>query len=140
MAREHAATPRRNTGGEDDKGKRHEAAQNTQKKQTTGAKSTAKTLILAGNSTPAHTHTDKKKSQCRQSAGERIRPSTQQTHTTPADTHQWTRTRRRDTPPPPLVQSHSLQDAATATQPTHNAHRTSAHTTSHTRKWLLIQP
>ncbi|RNC56141.1 hypothetical protein TcCL_ESM06337 [Trypanosoma cruzi] len=57
MAREHAATPRRNTERGDDKGKRQEAAQHTRKKQITGWKSTAKALALAGNSTPALTHT-----------------------------------------------------------------------------------
>ncbi|ESS56262.1 hypothetical protein TCDM_12487 [Trypanosoma cruzi Dm28c] len=58
MAREHAATPCRNTGGEDDKGKKQEAAQHTRKKQIAGGKSTAKALTLTGNSTPALTHTN----------------------------------------------------------------------------------
>ncbi|RNC60686.1 hypothetical protein TcCL_ESM01678 [Trypanosoma cruzi] len=57
MAREHAATPRRNTEGGDDKGKKQEAAQNTRKKQRTGGKSTAKSHTLAGDTTPALTHT-----------------------------------------------------------------------------------
>ncbi|ESS62136.1 hypothetical protein TCDM_10238 [Trypanosoma cruzi Dm28c] len=60
--------------------------------------------------TSPHTHTS---SQCRQSAGERIRPSTQQTHTPPAVIHQWTR--RNDTPPSsPPVQSHGQRNTATA--------------------------
>ncbi|ESS63247.1 hypothetical protein TCDM_08991 [Trypanosoma cruzi Dm28c] len=115
MAREHAATPRRNTG---EKGEREKArsSTNTQKKQIAGGKGTAKGLALAGNSTPAlkHTHTP---SQCCQSAGERIRPSTQQTRAPPAVIHQWAR-RRSDPPPPSPVQSHGQRGTATAQQPT----------------------
>ncbi|ESS62715.1 hypothetical protein TCDM_09586 [Trypanosoma cruzi Dm28c] len=59
--------------------------------------------------TSPHTHAP---SRCRQSAGEKIRPSTQQTHTLPAINHQWTR--RSDTPPPPPLQSHGQRDTATA--------------------------
>ncbi|RNC52214.1 hypothetical protein TcCL_ESM10592 [Trypanosoma cruzi] len=57
MAREHAATPRRNTGEKDERGKKQEAAQHTRREQTTGGKSTATALALTGNSTPALTHT-----------------------------------------------------------------------------------
>ncbi|RNE98431.1 hypothetical protein TcG_12317 [Trypanosoma cruzi] len=59
MSREHAATPRRNTGGEDDRRKKQESAQNThgRNKQIAGGKSTAKALALTGNSTPALKHT-----------------------------------------------------------------------------------
>ncbi|EKF27165.1 hypothetical protein MOQ_009118, partial [Trypanosoma cruzi marinkellei] len=46
----------RNTGGEDDRDKAR-SSRNTQKKQTTGGKSTATALTPAGNSTPALTHT-----------------------------------------------------------------------------------
>ncbi|RNC35085.1 exo-alpha-sialidase [Trypanosoma cruzi] len=66
---------------------------------------------------PSHTHAP---SQCRQSAGERIRPSIQKTHTLPAATHRWTRT-RRDTAPLPPVQSHDQRDTATA-RSQHTAH------------------
>ncbi|RNF22388.1 hypothetical protein TcG_02327, partial [Trypanosoma cruzi] len=135
MAREHAATPRRKTGGEDDRGKARSCT-GTQKKQIAGGKSTATALALAGNSTPALTHTS---SRCRQSAGERIRPSTQETHTLPAVIHQWART-RRDTPPPSPVQSHGQRDTATAPQPTNNAHGASNHPKSRTRKQFLIHP
>ncbi|RNC38913.1 hypothetical protein TcCL_NonESM11803 [Trypanosoma cruzi] len=51
--------------------------------------------------TSPHTNTP---SQCCQSAGKRIRPSTKRRHTPPAVTHQWTR-RRSD--------SSSIHDAAT---------------------------
>ncbi|RNC45019.1 hypothetical protein TcCL_NonESM05250 [Trypanosoma cruzi] len=54
MAREHAATPRRNAG---EKGEKAGSSANTQKKQTTGGKSTVTVLALAGNSTPALTQT-----------------------------------------------------------------------------------
>ncbi|RNC45684.1 hypothetical protein TcCL_NonESM04572 [Trypanosoma cruzi] len=91
------------------RGEKQEAAQHTRKEQTTGGKSTAKGInLLATPHQPSHTHTP---SQCRQSAGERIRPSTQQTRTPPAVTHQWTR-KKRDTPPP--VQSHGQRNTATA--------------------------
>ncbi|RNC34215.1 exo-alpha-sialidase [Trypanosoma cruzi] len=119
-AREHAATPRRNTG-EEGEGKKQEAAQHTRKKQTpVSGKSTAAALALAGNSTPALTHTQTP-SQCRQSAEKKIRPSTQQTHTPPAVIHQWTK-RRRDTPPAPPVQSHGQRDTATAPKPANTTH------------------
>ncbi|ESS60923.1 hypothetical protein TCDM_11526 [Trypanosoma cruzi Dm28c] len=82
MAREHAATPRRSTGEKGKKGKKHK---HTRKKQTTGGKSIATALALAGNSTPALTHAP---SQCCQSAGEKIRPSPQHTaHMEQAITH-----------------------------------------------------
>ncbi|RNC40000.1 hypothetical protein TcCL_NonESM10579 [Trypanosoma cruzi] len=84
MAREHAATPRRNTGEKDERGKKQEAAQHTRKRQTTDGESTAAALALAGNSTPVLNYTP---SRCCQSPGERIRPSTQQTHTEPAVTY-----------------------------------------------------
>ncbi|RNC39905.1 hypothetical protein TcCL_NonESM10688 [Trypanosoma cruzi] len=57
MAREHAATPRRNTGEIGERRKKQEAAQNTRKKQIAGGKGIAKGLTLAGDSTPALTHT-----------------------------------------------------------------------------------
>ncbi|ESS54904.1 hypothetical protein TCDM_13673 [Trypanosoma cruzi Dm28c] len=65
------------------RGKKARSSTNTQKKQTTGGKSTATALALAGNSTPALTHTQTP-SQCRQSAREKNRPSTQQTQIPPA--------------------------------------------------------
>ncbi|RNF15381.1 hypothetical protein TcG_07086 [Trypanosoma cruzi] len=55
MSREHAATPRRNTGGEGEKAR--SSTKHTRKKQTTGGKSTATALALTGNSTPALKHT-----------------------------------------------------------------------------------
>ncbi|RNC52943.1 hypothetical protein TcCL_ESM09770 [Trypanosoma cruzi] len=66
------------------RGKKQEAAQHTRKKQTTDGESTAAALALAGNSTPVLNYTP---SRCFQSPGERIRPSTQQTHTEPAVTY-----------------------------------------------------
>ncbi|ESS62129.1 hypothetical protein TCDM_10231 [Trypanosoma cruzi Dm28c] len=75
----HAGTQKEKITGEKSK-KQH----NTRKKQTTGGKSTATALALAGNSTPALKHTP---SQCCQSARKRIRSSAQQTHTPPAITN-----------------------------------------------------
>ncbi|RNC51686.1 exo-alpha-sialidase [Trypanosoma cruzi] len=109
----HAGTQEERITGEKSK-KQHK---HTRKEQTTSRKSTATALALAGNSTPALTHTHTP-SQCCQYAGERIRSSTQQTHTPPAINHQWTRT-RSNTPPPPPAQSHGQRDTATAPQPTH---------------------
>ncbi|RNC33806.1 hypothetical protein TcCL_Unassigned03462 [Trypanosoma cruzi] len=85
MAREHAATPRRNTRGEGDEGKARSST-NTQKEQTpvSGKAPPRPSHWPATPHQTSHTHTP---SQCRQSAGERIRPSTQQTHTPPAATH-----------------------------------------------------
>ncbi|RNC33750.1 exo-alpha-sialidase [Trypanosoma cruzi] len=57
MAREHAATPRRNTGEKDEREKKARSSTNTRKEQKTGGKSTATALILASDSTPALTHT-----------------------------------------------------------------------------------
>ncbi|RNF13279.1 hypothetical protein TcG_08559 [Trypanosoma cruzi] len=74
MAREQAATPHRST---EEKGGKARSSTNKRKKQTTGGKSTAKGFTLAGNSTPALTHTP---SQCCQSAGKKIRLSSQLTH------------------------------------------------------------
>ncbi|ESS60918.1 hypothetical protein TCDM_11536 [Trypanosoma cruzi Dm28c] len=54
LAREHAAAPRRNTGGEDDKGEKQEAAQQT-KETNDKRKSTARALTLAGDSTHSRT-------------------------------------------------------------------------------------
>ncbi|ESS60787.1 hypothetical protein TCDM_11661 [Trypanosoma cruzi Dm28c] len=85
MAREHAATPRRNTVREDYRRKKQEAAQtHTEGTNTSRRKNTATALALAGNSTPALKHTP---SQCCQSARKRIRSSAQQTHTPPAITN-----------------------------------------------------
>ncbi|RNC54116.1 hypothetical protein TcCL_ESM08478 [Trypanosoma cruzi] len=80
MARENAATPRRNTGGEDDKRKARSSTTHKRNKHQAG-KASPKALALAGNSTPAltHTHAASSHTQC---------------------------TRRRDTPPPHPVQSH----------------------------------
>ncbi|ESS54877.1 hypothetical protein TCDM_13704 [Trypanosoma cruzi Dm28c] len=55
MAREHAATPRRNTGGEDDRGKARSSTTHTE--ETNFGKRIATVLALAGNSTPALTNT-----------------------------------------------------------------------------------
>ncbi|RNE99925.1 hypothetical protein TcG_12047 [Trypanosoma cruzi] len=104
----HAGTQEEKMTRESKKQRKH-----TRKEQIAGGKSSAKGLALAGNSTPAlkHTHTP---SQCCQSAGERIRSSTQQTYTPPSATHQWTR-KRRDTPPPlSPVRSHGQRHTATA--------------------------
>ncbi|ESS55744.1 hypothetical protein TCDM_12766 [Trypanosoma cruzi Dm28c] len=54
MAREHAATPRRNTGGEDDRGKARSSTTHTE--ETNFGKRIATVLALAGNSTPALTN------------------------------------------------------------------------------------
>ncbi|RNC36159.1 hypothetical protein TcCL_Unassigned00893 [Trypanosoma cruzi] len=121
MAREHAATPRRKTGEEGEGKKARSSTTHTEGTNTSLGKSTATALALAGDSTPALTHTHTP-SQCRQSAEEKIRPSTQQTHTPPAVIHQWTRTRSDTPPPPPPVQSHGQRDTATA--PKANKYRT----------------
>ncbi|RNC36889.1 hypothetical protein TcCL_Unassigned00127, partial [Trypanosoma cruzi] len=78
-----------------------------------------------------HTHTP---SQCRQSAGERIRPSTQQTHTPPAITHQWKKKRSDTPPPPPPVQSLGQRNTATAPLPAHTTHTERAITQRATRE------
>ncbi|RNC36530.1 hypothetical protein TcCL_Unassigned00485 [Trypanosoma cruzi] len=82
MAREHAATPRRNTGGEGDEGKARSST-NTWKKHQSREKHRHGPHTGRRLHTSPHTQTP---SQCRQSAGERIRPSTQQAHTPPAAT------------------------------------------------------
>ncbi|RNC35178.1 hypothetical protein TcCL_Unassigned01962 [Trypanosoma cruzi] len=138
MAREHAATPRRNTGEKGEKEKKQEVAQSTQNKQIIIGKSTATALVLASDSTPAltHTHTHTQ-SQCCQSAGEKIRPLKTNAHT--ASSHlPWTR--RNNTQPPPPAQSHGQRDTATAPQPAHNARGASNHPKSHTRKRILTHP
>ncbi|RNC36066.1 exo-alpha-sialidase [Trypanosoma cruzi] len=129
MAREHAATPRRKTGEESEGKKARSSTTHTEGTNTSLGKSTATALALAGDSTPTLTHTHTI-SQCRQSAEEKIRPSTQQTHTPPAVIHQWTRT-RSDTPPPPPVKSHGQRDTATAPKPTNIAHGASNHPKTH---------
>ncbi|ESS60308.1 hypothetical protein TCDM_12169 [Trypanosoma cruzi Dm28c] len=113
MAREHAATPRRNTGGEDDKGKRQEAVQHTRKEQTTGGKSTATALNLAGNSTPALKHTHSQQSPTRDEEEERITATASSSI------------------PRPTGYSHS---------PAHKAHQASNHPKSNARKQFRIHP
>ncbi|ESS55624.1 hypothetical protein TCDM_12889 [Trypanosoma cruzi Dm28c] len=137
MAREQAATPRRNTGEKGERGKA-KGSTNTRKKQIAGGKSSATALALAGNSTPALTHKHTP-SRCRQSPDEKIRPSTQRRHTLPADIH---RGEEQE-----ATQRHRLQFNPTANgirpQPAankHNAHRASNHPKSHTRKRFLIHP
>ncbi|KAF5216004.1 hypothetical protein ECC02_011270 [Trypanosoma cruzi] len=86
MAREHAATPRRNTGGEGDRRKARSSITHTEGTNDRREKHRQRPSPWpATPHQPSHTH---KPSQCRQSAGERIRPSTQQTHTPPAIIHQ----------------------------------------------------
>ncbi|RNC38596.1 exo-alpha-sialidase, partial [Trypanosoma cruzi] len=134
MAREHAATPRRNTAGEDDRRKKQKAAQtHGRNKRQAGKASPRASPWPATPHQPSHIHTP---SQCCQSAGERIRPSTQRRKTPPPINHQWKK-RRSDTPPPTPAHSHSQRDAATAPQPTHSAQQASNHPKSHTRKRIL---
>ncbi|ESS62098.1 hypothetical protein TCDM_10264 [Trypanosoma cruzi Dm28c] len=90
-------------------GEKQEAAQHTRKKQIAGKAPQRASPWPATPHQPSQTLTS---SRCRQSAGERIRSSTQQTHTLPAVICQWTR--RSDTPPSPPVQSHGQRDTATA--------------------------
>ncbi|RNC35901.1 hypothetical protein TcCL_Unassigned01183 [Trypanosoma cruzi] len=69
MAREHAATPRRNKGGDDDRKKVRSCT--THKKKPTGGKASPQPSYWpATPHQPSHIHTP---SQCCQSAGERIR-------------------------------------------------------------------
>ncbi|RNC32833.1 hypothetical protein TcCL_Unassigned04522, partial [Trypanosoma cruzi] len=59
MAREHAATPRRNTGEEGEGKKARSSTTHTEETNTSLGKSTATALAPSGNSTPALTHTHK---------------------------------------------------------------------------------
>ncbi|RNC36535.1 hypothetical protein TcCL_Unassigned00491 [Trypanosoma cruzi] len=109
MAREHAATPHRNTGEKGERGKKQEAAQHT--KETNYKREKHR----HGPHTGRQLHTSpltQTPSQCRQSAEEKIRPSTQQTHTKRAITQ--SAARRSDPSPihdaaPHSTRSHGVR-------------------------------
>ncbi|RNC32273.1 hypothetical protein TcCL_Unassigned05132 [Trypanosoma cruzi] len=134
MAREHAATPRRNTGenGEWEKSKK----QHTRKKQITSRKSTATALALAGNSTPALTHTHH-----RSAVSPRVRgfgpPHNKRTHRQQSNTNGQERegTHRHRLQFNPTAKEHGHSPL-----PAHNAHGASNHPKSHTQKRILIHP
>ncbi|RNC39653.1 exo-alpha-sialidase, partial [Trypanosoma cruzi] len=136
MAREHAATPRRNTGGEDYRERQEAAQAHKRNKHQSREKHRHGPRPGRRLHTSPHTLTP---SQCRQSAGERIRLSTQQTHTPPAATHHG---REEET-----QRRHRLQFNPTANgirpQPRsqHTAQKERAITTEpHTQKRFLIHP
>ncbi|ESS61457.1 hypothetical protein TCDM_10965 [Trypanosoma cruzi Dm28c] len=103
MAREHAATPRRNTGEKGKKGKKQHNTHGRNKRQA-GKASPRASPWPANPHQPSHTHH-------RSAVSPRVRrfgPPHNNVHAASSHTQC---TRRSDTPPPPPVQSHRQHTA-----------------------------
>ncbi|EAN82836.1 hypothetical protein Tc00.1047053511669.20 [Trypanosoma cruzi] len=131
MAREHAATPRRNTAGKGERGKARSSTTHTEETNC------GKSIALAGNSTPALTHTYH-----HSAASPRVRrfgpPQNKRTQRQQSNTNGQERGG--------TTHRHHLQfnptDNGIQPQPRsqHNAHGASNHPKSHTQKRILIHP
>ncbi|RNC31841.1 hypothetical protein TcCL_Unassigned05615 [Trypanosoma cruzi] len=129
MAREHAATPRRNTGGEDDKGKRQEAAQtHVGNKRQAGKASPRPSPWPATPLQPSHTHHRSAASPWVRRFGLHKRKAHAASSHTPMDKNGKRHTATASSSVPrPTGYSHSPL-------PTHSAHGASNLPSTHTRK------